>query len=146
MGKATGFIEIQRQKQPYRPVAERLHDWYEVYLPYADADLRSQASRCMDCGVPFCHSGCPVNNIIPDWNDLVYRDHWRDAIDRLHTTAESHRRILVVEVMGRYAGWIALNSGVSGDAHAILIPEIPFHIERVATRLLERESTADILA
>jgi glutamate synthase (NADPH/NADH) small chain len=86
MGKATGFIEIQRQKQPYRPVRERLHDWNEVYLPYADAELRNQASRCMDCGVPFCHQGCPLGNLIPDWNDFVYRDRWDAAIERLHAT------------------------------------------------------------
>ena len=86
MGKATGFIEIQRQKQPYRPVRERLHDWNEVYLPYPDAELRNQASRCMDCGVPFCHQGCPLGNLIPDWNDFVYRDRWDAAIERLHAT------------------------------------------------------------
>ena len=86
MGKATGFIEIQRQKQPYRPVAERLHDWREVYLPYPDSELRNQAARCMDCGVPFCHQGCPLGNLIPDWNDFVYRDRWDAAIDRLHAT------------------------------------------------------------
>ena len=86
MGKATGFIEIQRQKQPYRPVTERLRDWREVYLPYPDSELRNQAARCMDCGVPFCHQGCPLGNLIPDWNDLVYRDRWDAAIDRLHAT------------------------------------------------------------
>jgi len=86
MGKVTGFIEIQRQKQPYRPVRERVHDWREVYLPYADGELRAQASRCMDCGVPFCHQGCPLGNLIPDWNDFIYRDRWDAAIDRLHAT------------------------------------------------------------
>jgi glutamate synthase (NADPH/NADH) small chain len=86
VGKVTGFLEIQRKKWPTRPVAERIRDWREVYLPYPDADLKKQAARCMDCGVPFCHQGCPLGNIIPDWNDLVYRDRWRDAIDRLHAT------------------------------------------------------------
>jgi glutamate synthase (NADPH) small chain len=86
MGKVTGFIEIQRQKQPYRPVSERVHDWHEVYLPYAEGELRAQASRCMDCGVPFCHQGCPLGNLIPDWNDFIYRDRWDAAIDRLHAT------------------------------------------------------------
>jgi glutamate synthase (NADPH) small chain len=86
MGKATGFIEIQRHKQPTRPVAERVHDWREVYLPYPDGELRDQAARCMDCGVPFCHQGCPLGNLIPDWNDFVYRDRWDAAIDRLHAT------------------------------------------------------------
>jgi glutamate synthase (NADPH/NADH) small chain len=86
MGKPTGFIEIQRKKHPTRPVEERIHDWREVYLPYENADLQGQGARCMDCGIPFCHQGCPLGNLIPDWNDLVYRDHWKDAIDRLHAT------------------------------------------------------------
>ena len=86
MGKVTGFLEIKRKKWPTRPVAERLRDWKEVYLPFPPDELKKQAARCMDCGIPFCHQGCPLGNIIPDWNDLVYRDHWRDAIDRLHAT------------------------------------------------------------
>jgi glutamate synthase (NADPH) small chain len=86
VGKATGFLEIQRKKWPSRPVAERVRDWKEVYLPFPDEDLRKQGARCMDCGVPFCHQGCPLGNLIPDWNDLVYKDRWRDAIDRLHAT------------------------------------------------------------
>ena len=86
MGKITGFLEIQRQKPPSRPVAERVHDWREVPLPYDRAVLRDQTARCMDCGIPFCHQGCPLGNLIPDWNDLVYRDRWRAAIDRLHAT------------------------------------------------------------
>jgi glutamate synthase (NADPH/NADH) small chain len=86
LGRATGFIEIQRQKPPTRPVEVRVRDWREVYLPY-DADaLRDQTARCMDCGIPFCHQGCPLGNLIPDWNDLVYLDRWRAAIDRLHAT------------------------------------------------------------
>src|SRR6266850_2143162 len=86
MGKVTGFIEIQRKKHPARPVEERIRDWQEVYLPYPQAVLEGQAARCMDCGIPFCHQGCPLGNLIPDWNDLVYRDRWRTAIDRLHAT------------------------------------------------------------
>jgi glutamate synthase (NADPH) small chain len=86
MGKPTGFLEITRQKQPARPIAERLRDWREVYLPHDEAVLRGQASRCMDCGIPFCHQGCPLGNLIPTWNDLVYRDRWRAAIERLHDT------------------------------------------------------------
>ena len=86
MGKPTGFIEIARKKPPTRPVAERLHDWREVYLPYPEAALKDQAARCMDCGIPFCHNGCPLGNLIPDWNDLVYRDRWKAAIERLHAT------------------------------------------------------------
>src|SRR3954463_4553455 len=86
MGKPTGFIEIHRKKHPTRPVAERLRDWREVYLPYPETGLKDQAARCMDCGIPFCHNGCPLGNLIPDWNDLVYRDRWQAAIDRLHAT------------------------------------------------------------
>jgi glutamate synthase (NADPH/NADH) small chain len=86
VGKVTGFIEIARKKPPTRPVAERIRDWNEVYLPYPEAALKDQAARCMDCGVPFCHSGCPLGNLIPDWNDLVYRDRWQAAIERLHAT------------------------------------------------------------
>ena len=86
MGKPTGFIEIQRKSQPRRPVEERIHDWREVYLPYPTGDLEAQGARCMDCGIPFCHQGCPLGNLIPDWNDLVYRDRWEAAIDRLHAT------------------------------------------------------------
>jgi glutamate synthase (NADPH/NADH) small chain len=86
VGKVTGFLEIQRKKPPARPVAERLRDWKEVYLPYPKAELEKQAARCMDCGIPFCHQGCPLGNIIPDWNDLVYRNRWAEAIERLHAT------------------------------------------------------------
>ena len=86
MGKPTGFIEIQRKKQPSRPTGLRVRDWDEVYLPYPAGELEKQGARCMDCGIPFCHQGCPLGNLIPDWNDLVYRDRWRAAIDRLHST------------------------------------------------------------
>ena len=86
MGKITGFIEIARKKPPTRPILERIHDWREVYLPYPEASLKDQAARCMDCGIPFCHQGCPLGNLIPDWNDFVYRNRWRAAIERLHAT------------------------------------------------------------
>jgi glutamate synthase (NADPH/NADH) small chain len=86
MGKATGFIEIHRKKQPTRPVEERILDWNEVYLPWPTGELESQGARCMDCGIPFCHQGCPLGNLIPDWNDLVYRDRWQASIERLHAT------------------------------------------------------------
>jgi glutamate synthase (NADPH/NADH) small chain len=86
MGSATAFLTISRQKQPVRPVAERLRDWREVYLPYEAAALKEQTARCMDCGIPFCHQGCPLGNLIPDWNDFVYRDRWRSALERLHAT------------------------------------------------------------
>jgi glutamate synthase (NADPH/NADH) small chain len=86
VGKVTGFLEIKRKKPPARPIAERVRDWQEYYLPYPVEDLTKQAARCMDCGIPFCHQGCPLGNIIPDWNDLVYKGQWREAIDRLHAT------------------------------------------------------------
>src|SRR5579862_494925 len=86
MGKPTGFIEIKRKKHPSRAVAERVRDWHEVYVPYETSVLEGQAARCMDCGIPFCHQGCPLGNLIPDWNDLVYRNRWHAAIDRLHAT------------------------------------------------------------
>jgi glutamate synthase (NADPH/NADH) small chain len=86
VGKTTGFLEIKRKKPPARPLEERVHDWREVYLLYPEEDLKKQAARCMDCGVPFCHQGCPLGNLIPDWNDLVWKHQWQDAIQRLHAT------------------------------------------------------------
>ncbi len=79
-------MEFKRENPSRRPVSERVTDWLEVYEEFPDERLQKQAARCMDCGIPFCHQGCPVGNIIPDWNDLVYRDKWRDAMDRLHAT------------------------------------------------------------
>ncbi len=86
MGKVTGFMEFKHKKQPYRPIEERIRDWRQVMLPYPTDELQRQGARCMDCGIPFCHQGCPLGNLIPDWNDLVYRGRWREAIDRLHAT------------------------------------------------------------
>ncbi|MES2202243.1 MAG: glutamate synthase subunit beta [candidate division FCPU426 bacterium] len=86
MAKVTGFIEFHRQKGKRRPVDERVKDWKEYEIPLSKDDLNHQAARCMDCGVPFCQSGCPLGNIIPDWNDLVYHDSWNLAIERLHAT------------------------------------------------------------
>ena len=86
MGKATGFLEYTRETPERRPVVERVNDWFEVYQDFDESKLKKQASRCMDCGVPFCHTGCPVNNVIPDWNDLVFRGRWREAIRSLHAT------------------------------------------------------------
>ena len=86
MGKITGFMEFRRTKQPYRPVRERIRDWKQVMFPFPEDELKKQGARCMDCGIPFCHQGCPLGNIIPDWNDLVYRGLWQEAIDRLHAT------------------------------------------------------------
>ena len=86
MGKVTGFLEYTREVPGRRPPAERVKDWLEIYQPFPEDSIRQQGARCMDCGVPFCHTGCPVNNIIPDWNDLVFRGRWRDAIRVLHST------------------------------------------------------------
>ena len=86
MGKLGGFIEFHRRLPPRRPVEERLHDYREVYLPWAVESIREQAARCMDCGIPFCHNGCPLGNLIPEWNDLVWRNDWEMAIQRLHAT------------------------------------------------------------
>jgi len=86
VGKPTGFMEYTREVPARRPVAERVNDFQEVYQEFPEQKLRLQGARCMDCGVPFCHTGCPLNNIIPDWNDLVYRDRWREAVRSLHAT------------------------------------------------------------
>ena len=116
MGNPTGFIDIQRQKHPSRPVAERVKDWKETTLPYPRAALEAQGSRCMDCGIPFCHQGCPLGNLIPDWNDLVYRDRWQGALDRLHATnnfPEFTGRLCPAPCEG------ACVVGISGDPVAI---------------------------
>src|SRR5262245_41508420 len=86
MGEATGFLQWERRTPTRRPVPVRLLDGREVYEPFAVDKVRTQAGRCMDCGIPFCNNGCPLGNLIPDWNDLVYRGHWQNAIDRLHAT------------------------------------------------------------
>jgi glutamate synthase (NADPH/NADH) small chain len=86
MGKPTGFMEYTRELPPKRPVQERVKDFKEINLPFPEEYQRKQAARCMDCGVPFCHTGCPLGNIVPDWNDLVYRGHWKRAMEVLHST------------------------------------------------------------
>jgi glutamate synthase (NADPH/NADH) small chain len=86
MGKVTGFLEIKRELAPRRPVEERIQDWRQVYRDPEDQLVQDQGARCMDCGIPFCHTGCPLGNIIPDWNDLVYRNRWQEAIAVLHKT------------------------------------------------------------
>ncbi len=86
MAKVTGFLEFGRENTPHRPVEERLRDWHEVQLDPSPEQVKKQAARCMDCGIPFCNSGCPLGNVIPDWNDFAYRDKWQDALARLHST------------------------------------------------------------
>ena len=86
MGKVTGVLEFERNDRHYQPVEERIKHWGEFVMPLPDEDNKKQAARCMDCGIPYCHTGCPVNNQIPDWNDLVYRDQWEEAARNLHST------------------------------------------------------------
>ena len=91
MGKVTGFLEVDRQDRKYRPASDRIRNFKEFFVPLPDQVIRDQASRCMECGIPFCHDmkglkGCPVNNQIPDWNDLVYRGEWEQASRDLHST------------------------------------------------------------
>ena len=86
MGEPTGFLKWDRATPKRRKIEIRIQDWNEVYEKFPDEDLKHQAGRCMDCGIPFCNNGCPLGNLIPDWNDLVYRGHWKDAVERLHAT------------------------------------------------------------
>ena len=86
MGNDTGFLEFKKESPPLRPVEERVHDYQEYDTFFSDKDLQKQAARCMDCGVPFCHMGCPLGNMIPDWNDLVYQGNWKEALESLHST------------------------------------------------------------
>src|ERR1051326_831456 len=86
MADPKGFLKHVRETAKRRPASERVGDWLEFYTEFPRAKLKTQASRCMDCGIPFCHQGCPLGNVIPDWNDLVYRDRWEEAIAALHAT------------------------------------------------------------
>ena len=86
MGKITGFLEIERQDRTSEKPEARIHNYREFINPLPAPEVSKQAARCMDCGIPFCHQGCPVNNLIPDWNNLVYRDQWRTASESLHST------------------------------------------------------------
>ena len=86
MGNITGFMEYARETPERRPVLERVNDWFEVYQDFPAKKVEKQAGRCMDCGVPFCHTGCPVHNLIPDWNDLVWKGRWREALKTLQAT------------------------------------------------------------
>src|SRR6516164_4303618 len=86
MGKITGFLEFERNDRDYAPVEERIRHWREFVLPMPEPETRRQAARCMNCGIPYCHTGCPVNNQIPDWNDLVYTGAWQEAARNLYST------------------------------------------------------------
>ncbi|MCH8939993.1 MAG: NAD(P)-binding protein, partial [Chloroflexi bacterium] len=86
MGKPTGFTEFNRRVPTRIPVKERLKNYQEIYLPWSEELSKTQGSRCMNCAIPFCHHGCPLGNLIPDWNDLIYKGKWREALDALHST------------------------------------------------------------
>ena len=126
MGKATGFLEFKRTKPQARPIDERLRDWKEVYILDPLQQIREQGARCMDCGIPFCHQGCPLGNFIPDWNDLASRDQWRAAIDRLHATNN------FPELTGRLCPAPCEGSCVLG------INDDPVTIKRIELSIVER--------
>ena len=126
MGKATGFLEIDRQLAERREPEERLGDYKQVYTPAPEELVRSQGARCMDCGIPFCHTGCPVGNVIPDWNDLVYREHWREAIDALHATNN----------FPEFTGWVC---PAPCEASCVLgINDDPVTIKQIELSIIER--------
>jgi glutamate synthase (NADPH) small chain len=126
MGKPTGFIEYPRRLPSRRPVQVRVRDWYEVYDGFDEDEVRRQGARCMDCGIPFCHEGCPLGNLIPEWNDLVYRGDWFDAAERLHATNN------FPEVTGRLCPAPCEGSCVLG------INAEPVTIERIEYEIAER--------
>ena len=124
MGDPKGFMKHERIVPDSRPVPVRLRDWREVYEPFDESILKAQASRCMDCGIPFCNNGCPLGNLIPDWNDLVYKNEWKRAIEALHATNN------FPEFTGRLcpapceaACVLGINEDpVTGSAHTLMIP------------------------
>ena len=93
MGDVTGFIKYNREDFHKESVVERLKHWKEFYKPMPEGDLKNQGARCMDCGIPFCQEGCPIGNIIPDWNDLVFRDRWQEAIERTRKGGSNPNRL-----------------------------------------------------
>ncbi len=126
MGDSKAFMIIRREMPKKRTISERVRDYNEVYLPMAEDKLKAQASRCMDCGVPFCHSGCPLGNLIPDWNDLVYRGRWKEAIDALHATNN------FPEFTGK------LCPAPCEDACVLNINDDPVTIKQVEVSIIER--------
>src|SRR5579859_949236 len=128
MADPKGFLLHNRELAPDRPVEERKRDWREFHLHMEPQKLRTQAARCMDCGIPFCHQGCPLGNIIPDWNDLVYRDRWKEAIERLHATNN------FPEFTGRLCPAPCENSCVLGlDAY-----KQPVNIKAIEVSIIDR--------
>lgn len=126
MADPRGFLKHDRELPSHRPVPVRLKDWKEVYEDFPEDKLRTQASRCMDCGIPFCTNGCPLGNIIPDWNDLTYRGLWEDAIDRLHATNN------FPEFTGRLCPAPCESACVLG------IHEPPVTIKRIEVEIIDR--------
>jgi glutamate synthase (NADPH) small chain len=126
VGKPTGFMEFGRELPRRRPVSVRLRDWREVYEPFPEEATQQQGARCMDCGIPFCHDGCPLGNLIPEWNDLVFRGDWSDAIERLHATNN------FPEFTGR------LCPAPCEAACVLGINEDPVTIERIEYEIVER--------
>ncbi len=126
MGDVSGFLKFSRQLPARRPVPVRLRDWKEVYEPFATEAAHQQGARCMDCGIPFCHEGCPLGNLIPEWNDLVYRDDWAEAIERLHSTNN------FPEFTGRLCPAPCEGACVLG------INDEPVAIERIEYEIVER--------
>src|SRR5262247_1385860 len=126
MGKVTGFIEFKRDKQPYRPVDERVRDWRQVMLPWPTDRLQKQGARCMDCGIPFCHQGCPLGNLIPDFNDLVWRGRWEEAWASLSSTNE------FPEFTGR------LCPAPCEGACVLAIDQAPVTIEQIEKEIADR--------
>ena len=126
MGDPKGFLKTARETPRRRPVDVRLTDWREVYEPFARERAERQAARCMDCGIPFCHNGCPLGNLIPEWNDLVYRSDWEAAADRLHATNN------FPEFTGR------LCPAPCEAACVLGINEDPVTIERIEYEIVER--------
>jgi len=133
MGKTTGFLEFERELPPRRPVPERLKDWSELEGKFSDDELKTQAARCMDCGIPFCHKGCPLGNIIPDWNDLVYRGRWTEAIDRLHSTNN------FPEFTGRVC------PAPCEEACVLNIPQTPVTIKQIEKQIIDHAFKDDIV-
>jgi len=126
VGKPTGFLEFERELPRRRPVPVRLRDWKEVYEPFSEDETRTQGARCMDCGIAFCHEGCPLGNLIPEWNDMVFRGDWADAIERLHATNN------FPEFTGRLCPAPCEGSCVLG------INQEPVAIERIEYEIIER--------
>jgi glutamate synthase (NADPH) small chain len=125
MGKVTGFLEYAREAPQRRPIFERVNDWFELYEPFPEEKVQRQAARCMNCGVPFCHASCPLNNLIPDWNDLVYKSRWREAVRALEAANN------FPEITGRVCPAVCEASCVLG------INEAPVAIKVIEKNLIE---------